>query len=123
MTTDIDTRLRTAHAAVSEPDDETRARAWARLEASMAASGAGASGAARDRAGAGGAGGASRDGATAGGAARRAGDASGAARDDAPPRSRLPRRRSRLRVALPLAALVGAAAVVVVALLPARVET
>ena len=79
MTTEIDTRLRTAHAAVPDPDDATRARALAQLEAAMADSVA------------------------------------------APRRPR--RRRARLWVALPVAALAGAAAVVAVSLLPTRVET
>src|SRR4051812_40498875 len=70
MTTDVDARLRAAHAAVPEPDDVTRARALADLEAAMAR-----------------------------------------------------RRRSRLWVALPVAALAGAAAVVVIALAPTRVKT
>ena len=45
------------------------------------------------------------------------------ARDEARPAVRPPWRRARLRIALPLAALVGATAVVLVALLPSRVET
>jgi hypothetical protein len=37
MTTELDTRLRAAHAAVPEPDDAARARARARLEAAITA--------------------------------------------------------------------------------------